>query len=128
MLLCPLPQRRRATRFLDSVEIVQALRALRPHVLHVHDTELLTLFPALKAFIPRLVYDMHEYVPEAVAGKPYIPAPVRPSAARATAVAQRRLAALADGVVVVTDRATGGAGQHSAAPPGTAQLPVPGAL
>ena len=103
VLLCPLPQRRRATRFLDSVEIVQALRALRPHVLHVHDPELLTLFPALRAFIPRLVYDMHEYVPEAVAGKPYIPARVRPSAARATAVAQRGLAAFADGVVVVTD-------------------------
>ena len=52
VLLCPLPQRRRATRFLDSVEIVQALRALRPHVLHVHDPELLTLFPALSGVHP----------------------------------------------------------------------------
>ena len=84
VLLAPLPQRGRSTRFLDSIEIAQALRALRPQVLHVHDPELLTLFPAVKAFIPRLVYDMHEYVPEAVASKHYIPARARPSASRAT--------------------------------------------
>ena len=69
----------------------------------MHDPELLTLFPAAKAFVPRLVYDMHEYVPEAVAGKPYIPARIRPAASQTTAVAQRSLAALGSGVVVVTD-------------------------
>lgn len=103
VLLSPLPQRGRSTRFLDSIEIAQALRALRPQVLHVHDPELLTLFPAFKAFIPRLVYDMHEYVPEAVAGKHYIPEKARPFASQATAIAQKSLAALGSGVVVVTD-------------------------
>ena len=103
VLLSPLPERSRRTRLLSSVEIVQALRLCRPQVLHIHDPELLTLFPALRAFIPRLVYDMHEYVPEAVAGKPYIPAPIRPLAAHVTSVAQRGLAALANGVVVVAD-------------------------
>jgi glycosyltransferase involved in cell wall biosynthesis len=102
VLLSPLPQRGRSTRFLDVIEIAQALRALRPQVLHVHDPELLTLFPAVRAFIPRLVYDMHEYVPEAVAGKHYIPEKVRPLAAHVAAIAQRSLAALGDGVVVVT--------------------------
>ena len=103
MILAPLPERGRSTRFLSSVEITKALRALKPDVLHVHDPELLTLFPAAKAFVPRLVYDMHEYVPEAVAGKPYIPAKVRPVASQTTAVAQKSLAALGSGVVVVTD-------------------------
>ncbi len=103
VLLAPLPQRGRSTRFLDSIEIAKALRALRPQVLHVHDPELLTLFPAVKAFIPRLVYDMHEYVPEAVAAKHYIPEKARPFAAQATATAQKSLAALGSGVVVVTD-------------------------
>jgi glycosyltransferase involved in cell wall biosynthesis len=103
VLLAPLPVRGRTTRFLSSVEITKALRALRPDVLHVHDPELLTLFPAVRAFVPRLVYDMHEYVPEAVAGKHYIPEAVRPLASRATATAQKSLAALAHGVVVVTD-------------------------
>lgn len=103
VLLSPLPRRGRSTRFLDTFEIAQMLRAVRPDVVHVHDPELLTLFPALRPLVPRLVYDMHEYVPEAVAGKHYIPARIRPHAARATAVAQRKLAALADGVVVVTE-------------------------
>jgi glycosyltransferase involved in cell wall biosynthesis len=53
--------------------------------------------------VPRLVYDMHEYVPEAVAGKPYIPATFRPAASWTTAVAQKSLAALGSGVVVVTE-------------------------
>jgi len=103
VILAPLPERGRSTRFLSAVEIAKALRTLRPDVLHVHDPELLTLFPAVKALVPRLVYDMHEYVPEAVAGKPYIPAAVRPVAAQSTAVAQKSLAALSSGVVVVTD-------------------------
>ena len=103
VILSPLPERGRSTRFLSSADIMRALRTLRPHVLHVHDPELLTLFPAAKALVPRLVYDMHEYVPEAVAGKPYIPATVRPVASRTAAVAQKRLAALGSGVVVVTD-------------------------
>ncbi|HQH22291.1 MAG TPA: glycosyltransferase [Thermoleophilia bacterium] len=103
VLLAPLPQRGRRTRFLSSAGIVRSLRALRPRVLHVHDPELLTLFPIVKAFVPRLVYDMHEYVPEAVAGKPYLPQAVRPAASRTTALAQRSLAALASGVVVVTE-------------------------
>ena len=103
VLLAPLPERGRSTRFLSSVAITKALRSLKPDVLHVHDPELLTLFPAAKVLVPQLVYDMHEYVPEAVAGKPYIPAKVRPVASQTTAVAQKRLAALGAGVVVVTE-------------------------
>ena len=101
VILAPLPERGRSTRFLSSVEITRALRALKPDVLHVHDPELLMLFPAAKALVPKLVYDMHEYVPEAVAGKPYIPSTIRPVASQTTAIAQKSLAALGAGVVVV---------------------------
>ena len=104
VLTAPLPERSRSTRFLSTIEIVKALRKLRPQVLHVHDPELLTLFPAASAFVPRLVYDMHEYLPEQVANKEYIPEKLRPYASQATAVAQKNLAALAGGVVVVTPR------------------------
>jgi glycosyltransferase involved in cell wall biosynthesis len=103
VILSPLPERGRSTRFLSSIEITRALHTLKPDVLHVHDPELLTLFPVAKALVPRLVYDMHEYVPEAVAGKPYIPAGMRPAASQTTAIAQRGLAALGSGVVVVTE-------------------------
>ena len=103
VILAPLPQRGRRTRFLSSAEITRALHTLKPDVLHVHDPELLTLFPVAKALVPRLVYDMHEYVPESVAGKPYLPEKVQPVASVTTAVAQRGLAALGSGVVVVTE-------------------------
>ncbi|MCX6373786.1 MAG: glycosyltransferase family 4 protein [Actinobacteria bacterium] len=95
----PLPRRGRSSRWLSVREIVAELRRLRPHVLHVHDPELLTLFPVAHALAPRLVYDMHEYLPEQVAIKPYIPSSVRPAAARLTAVAQRDLARFGDGVI-----------------------------
>ena len=101
VILAPLPERSRKTRFLSSAQIANSLRKLRPDVLHVHDPELLTLFPAAKALVPRLVYDMHEYVVEAVGNKPYLPSKVRPVASQTTAVAQKSLAALGAGVVVV---------------------------
>ena len=103
VLTRPLPERPRSRRWMDAREVLVAVRTLRPDVVHVHDPELLTLFPALRRSAPRLVYDMHEYVPEQVAAKHYIPAPMRPFAARLTAVAQRRFAALGDGVVTVTE-------------------------
>ena len=94
-----LPVRGRSTRWTSVREIVAALRRLRPHVLHVHDPELLTIVPFARLGVPRVVYDMHEYVPQAVATKAYIPARARPAAASATAVAQRALAATCHGVV-----------------------------
>jgi glycosyltransferase involved in cell wall biosynthesis len=94
----PLPVRVRARRWMDSGEVLAALYDLRPHVLHVHDPELLTLFPLLP-FVPRLVYDMHDYVPEQVLAKEYIPQRVRPLVSRVSAVAQKTLAACSNGVV-----------------------------
>jgi glycosyltransferase involved in cell wall biosynthesis len=97
------PRRGPTTRFLDYREIVAHVRELGPHVVHVHDPELLTLLPRLRRAVPRLVYDMHEYVPQQVAAKHYIPARLRPAAARTVGVAQRALARWADGVVTVTE-------------------------
>jgi glycosyltransferase involved in cell wall biosynthesis len=99
--LVGLPRRPRAARWLTSREILSELHRLQPHVVHIHDPELLTLLPALRPLVPRVVYDMHEYLSGAVGTKHYIPAAVRPAAAGLTAAAQRTLAALADGVVAV---------------------------
>jgi len=96
-----LPRRSRARRWLDAGEILSALHRLQPRVVHLHDPELLTLLPVLRPLAPQLVYDMHEYVTQSVVVKHYIPAAARPAAAAATSLAQRGLAALADGVVAV---------------------------
>ncbi|MFA4965365.1 MAG: glycosyltransferase family 4 protein [Thermoleophilia bacterium] len=97
--LMPLPRRPRSRRWLSVREIVSALRDVRPHVVHIHDPELLTLFPILRAWVPRLVYDMHDYVPEQVLAKDYIPSQARPFIAQTSRVAQRALAALGQGAV-----------------------------
>ncbi len=89
--LASLPVRSRTRRFLSSRQIVAALRALRPFVVHTHDPELLTLFPLLRPFVPRLVCDVHEHVAGAVVGKEYIPAGAR----RAVSAASRSGAARA---------------------------------
>lgn len=98
-----LPQRTRGTRWMTAAPLVDGLRRLRPDVVHVHDPELLTLFPALRPLVSSLVYDMHEYVGQAVENKYYIPERLRPLAARATVAGQRALVGLADGVVAVID-------------------------
>jgi glycosyltransferase involved in cell wall biosynthesis len=101
--LAALPVRPRSQRFLSVPEIIAALRALRPFVVHAHDPELLTLFPLLRPFVPRLVYDAHEFLREQVMAKEYIPAGARPLVAAASSLGQRGLVRFADGVVTVTD-------------------------
>jgi len=99
----PLPPRPRTRRWLSLAAIVRQLAQVRPHVVHIHDPELLTLFPLLRPWVPRLVYDMHEYDALEVGMKYYVPARLRPLAPRAVAAAQRTLASLADGAVAVVD-------------------------
>ncbi len=98
--LAALPRRPRSQRWRDVAEIVTELRRIRPFVVHVHDPELLVLLPLLRPFVPRLVADVHEYLPEQVLAKEYIPAAVRPAVSRASALALRGLSTWADGVVV----------------------------
>ena len=99
----PLPQRPRSRRWLSATDVLRTLHTLRPFVVHAHDPELLTLFPLLRPFVPRLVYDAHEFLSEQVMAKEYIPATVRPLVASASGLALRGLTRWADGLVAVTD-------------------------
>ena len=101
--LAPLPVRRRSRRFLSAPDVIAALRGIRPFVVHTHDPELLTLYPLLRPFVPRLVVDVHEFVREQVASKEYIAARLRPYVAAASGYAQRGLTLLADGIVAAAD-------------------------
>jgi hypothetical protein len=104
VLLLSLPARPRAQRPLYWPGIVRAVRRAAPAVVHVHDPELLALAPALRALGSRVIYDMHEYVAQAVRGKYYIPSALRPLAARAAGAAERTLAARVDGAAAVVSR------------------------
>ena len=97
--LAALPKRPRALRWASTREILATLHELRPQVVHIHDPELLLLFPLLRTLVPRLVYDLHDYLPEQVLAKHYIPSRVRPAVSTASKVAQRGLASLGDGIV-----------------------------
>jgi glycosyltransferase involved in cell wall biosynthesis len=112
--LIALPARSRTMRWTQSAPILSLVRRLRPHVVHVHDPELLTLVPALKPLAARIVYDMHEYLAQAVEAKYYIPPQARPWAARGTAAIQRSLAGLTDGVVTVLDEQFAALGERPA--------------
>jgi glycosyltransferase involved in cell wall biosynthesis len=105
-----LPARPRSQRWRHAPEVVRVVRRLRPAVVHLHDPELLVMVPLLRALGPGVVYDMHEHVVQAVLGKYYIPPRLRPAVARAAGIAQRTLAARADGVVVVVDHQLGALG------------------
>lgn len=79
---------------------------LRPDVVHFHDPELLLLVPALRlAFGQRvkIVYDVHEYFVDALAGKYWIPRRLRPLAVTVALWAEQTLVRGVDGIVCAVE-------------------------
>jgi hypothetical protein len=113
--LLPLPVRPRRRRIAAAPEILETVRQWRPRIVHLHDPELLTLAPLLKAMGSAVVYDMHEYLPQAVLAKHYIPSSLRPSVSRLVGLAERSLARFTDGVVAVTEQQVVGWGTRPVA-------------
>ena len=99
----PRHQGRLRRMLLGPIDAWRALRRIRPHLVHVHDPELVPL-AVLWQYLHRrpAVYDAHEDLAKQVAGKPYISRWMRPVVARLAAAlercADRRLA----GVVAAT--------------------------
>jgi glycosyltransferase involved in cell wall biosynthesis len=100
--LVPLARRPRARRYETTADALRVLLALRPDVVHLHDPELLLAVPWLRRRAQRIVFDMHEYLSQSMAAKPYIPPALRPAAAHGAWIAQRWLVARVDGLVAVT--------------------------
>ena len=113
-----LPERRRDRPTLRAPAAARAARA-RPRAAHA--------LPGAQAFVPRLVYDMHEYVPEPVAAKPYIPGSCGRSRRSAAAVAQRAWRRWATAWSSWCPSQLDALGSARAAPR-AAQLPAGGAL
>ncbi|WP_413452521.1 glycosyltransferase [Georgenia phoenicis] len=86
---------------LGSARAIAAGVRTKAPIVHLHDPELVWAIPLLRAMGRKVVYDAHEDLPHQVAGKAYIPRPLRPVAVAAAHLAVR-VAALSNRVVAAT--------------------------
>jgi glycosyltransferase involved in cell wall biosynthesis len=97
------PYRSRAERFLvHPVRCFLAARGPRPRVLVLHDAELLAWVPLVKLVTRwRVIYDVHEDFSNLLTRRTWLPRPLA-ALARRLGFAEKRLAAMCDGVMAVT--------------------------
>ena len=99
--------RGRLGRFLlNPTEAVRYCKrhASRYDVLHIHDPEMLPWIGCLKRVTNRpVVYDMHEFLPDVVSVRSWIPLCLRRSSAAIADAVERRTIGNASGVVVVNE-------------------------
>jgi len=93
--------RRRIQRFLVTVPRLGLMAARsKADVCHLHDPELLMIAPILKLSGKRVIYDVHENVPEQIRQKTWIPSLLRGVAARAAQISERASRFVVDCYVV----------------------------
>lgn len=98
----PRPGSRAWRALVTTWQVFRAARALRPHVAHVHDPELLPQALLLALLGARVVYDAHEHLPRDVSAKHYLPVPLRGLLALLVDGLERAACAFLAGVVTVT--------------------------
>jgi len=77
-------------RFAQLPRAVRLALQTRADIYHLHDPELLLVAPVLRLFTGKpIVYDVHEYYPEAIPAKEYIPRLLRRPAAAAYVIVER---------------------------------------
>jgi hypothetical protein len=85
-----------------SFRMLQAIRRAQPDVAHFHDPELIPVGLALKLLGIKVVYDVHENVPEIIMKRDYIPVWIRKAISFSMAGLEKAAARVFNRIVVVT--------------------------
>lgn len=97
--------RGRLARMLGTTwQVFRRASRLRPDVVHFHDPELLPVSLLLKLRGCKVVYDVHENVPDQILDKHWLPRALRPLISGLMDLTERTSARLLDGIVAATPR------------------------
>jgi glycosyltransferase involved in cell wall biosynthesis len=97
------PATNRLERMTTTVwNVYRAALDERADVYHFHDPELMFAGIALRAAGARVVFDVHEDIPQDIADKPWIPKALRPAVALASVLALRLFARWYSAIVTAT--------------------------
>ena len=100
------PVRRREARLARMVattwDVFQCTRALSAKIVHFHDPELIPAGILLKVIGRRVIYDVHENVPDQVLSKDWLPRALRGAVSKLIDLTERVSARLFDAVVAAT--------------------------
>jgi len=94
------PSGRLLRMILSTWRVMMVGVSLRAGIYHLHDPELIPVGLVLKLLGKRVVYDVHENLPKQVLGKRWLPAWLRPMAARVATLIERVADSFFDAIVV----------------------------
>ena len=98
----PAVTRRFARMTLGAWRMYRAVRRARPAVAHFHDPELIPIGLMLKLSGIKVVYDVHEDVPRQIAGKHWVPRPLKGPLVAVAAAFEWAAGRAFDGIVPAT--------------------------
>lgn len=98
----PRPVGRFGRSVVGSYRVWKTIRRLRPQVVHFHDPELIVVGLLLRLLGYRVVYDVHENVPQQIMQKTWLPSVVRTPVSICARFVERLGGAVFDGVVAAT--------------------------
>ena len=100
--LGPRPASRAGRGIVGSYRVWRTIRRLRPRIVHFHDPELIVVGLLLRLHGFKVIYDVHENVPQQIMQKTWLPRAVRTPVAMCAKGMEWLGSAVFDGIVVAT--------------------------